>query len=282
MTQNFGTLYIVATPIGNLGDLSQRAIETLQQVDLIAVEDTRHSGKLLHHFNIQTPMIPLHEYNERERSDKLLERLKQGKNIALISDAGTPLISDPGFHLVHSVRKSNIKVTPIPGACAAIAALSVSGLPSDQFVFEGFLSSKQIARLKRLEALKNEVRTMIFYEAPHRIVNMLEDMVSVFGEDRQVVIVRELTKLYETVYDDKLSAVLTCLKAHPKQQVGEFVVLVSGAEKMLTDDAEVERILKILLEECSTSQAAKLAAKITGGKKNALYDLALGLCSSEQ
>ncbi len=274
---NFGTLYVVATPIGNLGDLSLRAIETLKQVDVIAVEDTRHSGKLLHYFDIKTPMIALHEYNERERSDKLLEKLKQGRTIALISDAGTPLISDPGFHLVRTVRENEIRVITIPGACAAIAALSISGLPSDQFIFEGFLPSKQTARLKHLALLKNEMRTMIFYEAPHRVVDALEDMLFVFGEDRQVVIARELTKLYETVRGDKLSVVLDWIKADSKQQTGEFVILVAGSKKAPADDVEIERILKILLEECSTNQAAKLAAKLTGRKKNELYDLALRL-----
>jgi len=270
-------LYVVATPIGNLDDISQRAIDTLKQVDLIAAEDTRHSSKLLKHFNIATKMMSLHDYNEAQQTQQILQKLKQGKSIALISDAGTPLISDPGYHLVSEIRKAKIEVVPIPGACAMIAALSVSGLPSDRFRFEGFLPAKQHARLEYLKNLKTETATLIFYESPHRILKSLQDMITIFGGDRRVVIARELTKKFETVYDDTLQNLLQWFIDHSEQQCGEFVILVHGETKQKTaeiTEKDIE-ILNILLEELSVKQAAHLAAKITGKKKNALYKLAL-------
>jgi 16S rRNA (cytidine1402-2'-O)-methyltransferase len=270
-------LFIVATPIGNLQDISQRAIETLEQVDLIAAEDTRHSKRLLNHLGVTTKMISLHEHNEEKQIAKILELLGQGKSIALISDAGTPLVSDPGYRLVYEVRKSNIDVVPIPGACAAIAALSASGLPSDRFLFEGFLSAKQNARLQHLEKLKSETRTIIFYESPHRISVMLQDLLTVFGSERYVVIARELTKLYETIRGDELSNLIEWFELNTEQHCGEFVVLVKGKQKIkkenLTD--EDKRILKVLLEELPVKQASHLASKITGKKKNAFYKEAL-------
>ncbi len=186
-----GTLYIVATPIGNLKDISQRALETLQSVDLIAAEDTRHSAKLLQHFAITTRTISLHEHNERERAQQLILSLKEGQDIALITDAGTPLLSDPGYHFVRLAREHNLKVSPIPGSCAAIAALSASGLSCDSFVFEGFLSPKSSSRVQHLSTLKNETRTLIFYEAPHRILSLIDDVIKTFGSDRQAVVARE-------------------------------------------------------------------------------------------
>lgn len=270
-------LYIVATPIGNLGDISQRAIDTLKQVDLIAAEDTRHSSKLLKHFDITTKMMPLHDYNEAQQTQKILQKLKQGKSIALISDAGTPLISDPGYRLVAEIRKAGIEVVPIPGACALISALSVSGLPSDKFRFEGFLPAKQHARKEYLQTLKTEIATLIFYESPHRLLKSLQDMVKVFGENRQAVIARELTKKFETIYDDTLQNLLQYFIDHSEKQCGEFVILVHGEakQKIAEITAEDIKILNILLEELSVKQAAHLAAKITGKKKNVLYQLAL-------
>lgn len=270
-------LYIVATPIGNLGDMSARAIEVLRQVDLIAAEDTRHSKTLLQHFVINTPCCSLHDYNERQRVDKLIELMKTGKSIALISDAGTPLISDPGFALVRAVRAAGFQVIPIPGACAAIAALSAAGLPSDRFIFEGFLPAKSSARQQRLENLREETRTLIFYEAPHRILDLIKDMLLVFGVEREAVIAKELTKTYETIYQGNLSELKNWLEADSNHQRGEFVVLLQGVElkeshPICIDPSEV---LKILLEELSVKQAANLAAKITGEKKNTLYELAL-------
>lgn len=272
-----GSLYIVATPIGNLGDFSLRAQQTLQNVDAIAAEDTRHSHHLLQHFQINTPMISLHAHNEQERSLYLLAQLKQGKNIALISDAGTPLISDPGYCLVSLLQKEGIKIVPIPGACALIAALSVSGLPSDRFIFEGFLPAKSSQRRRYLESLRQETRTLIFYEAPHRILGSLEDLVTTLGAERKAVLARELTKTFETLYHDSLGELLNYLQQNPQQQKGEFVVLLHGAtpEAKAGTDAEALRVLDILLTELPTKQAAHLTAAITGARKNELYAIAL-------
>jgi len=270
-------LYVVATPIGNLSDISARAIEVLKRVDLIAAEDTRHSFRLLNHLGIQKPMLSYHDHNEGQQTQNLLEKLKSGQVVALISDAGTPLISDPGYQLVRQAHENNITVIPVPGPCALITALSASGLPSDRFTFEGFLPSKQRARLACLEQLKNESRTLIFYESTHRIVASLEDMASVFGKDRRAVIARELTKTFETLRGDKLGLLCEWVNGDANQQKGEVVVLVRGADALPKDEArvEVEKVLSVLLEELPVKQAAQLAAKITGGKKNALYQLAL-------
>lgn len=272
-----GKLYIVATPIGNLSDITLRAIETLKTVDFIAAEDTRHSGKLLQHYTIKTPMLSLHEHNENVEYKKLLTLLTQGKSIALISDAGTPLISDPGYRLVHEAFKLNILVVPIPGASAIIAALSVSGLPSDRFAFEGFLPAKQAARIKLFEGLANESRTMVFYESPHRIMSTLNDMLAVFGDAREVVLARELTKRFETILADKIRSLRNTLLANPEQQKGEFVLLLAGVHKEDKSAlSEVDlHVLKVLLSELTVMQAAHLAAKITGKKKNKLYQIAL-------
>jgi 16S rRNA (cytidine1402-2'-O)-methyltransferase len=270
---NSGTLFLVATPIGNLGDITLRALETLKQVDLIAAEDTRHSSRLLQHFCIKTPLTSLHDYNEIKSSQFICTKLQQGKNIALISDAGTPLISDPGYHLVKTVRENNFQVVPIPGACAAIAALSAAGLPTDKFIFEGFLPAKTNQQLQHLNELISETRTLIFYESPHRLLQTINNMLAVFGPDRYVVIAKELTKIFETIYGNTLSEVQNWLLIDPQHQKGEFVVLVKGAEKTITINPEILRILKLLEKDLPSKQAATLAAQITGANKNQLYQL---------
>ncbi len=272
-----GVLYIVATPLGNLGDMTPRAVETLSHVQVIAAEDTRHSLPLLRHFGIATPCLALHDHNERERSGELIARLQAGESIALISDAGTPLISDPGYHLVHAAREQGLRVVPIPGPSALIAALSVAGLPTDRFVFEGFLPAKMAARRHRLEALRIEARTVVFFESGHRIVESLGDMVHVFGADRPAVVARELTKVFETIQGDALSGLCQWVQSDLHQQKGEFVVLVQGVIPAENEEttAETERIIRILLAELPVKQAAALAARITGQKRNFLYGMAL-------
>ena len=266
-------LYIVATPIGNLKDITLRALETLKEVDLIAAEDTRHSGKLLQHYDIKTPMISLHDHNEEKCSSLICKKLHLGKNIALISDAGTPLISDPGYHLVKEVTAQGFKIVPIPGACAAIAALSSAGLPTDKFVFEGFLPAKSTQRLKHLSGLANETRTIIFYESPHRLLKTTADMIAVFGPDRHVVIAKELTKTFETIHGNTLIEIQHWLLADPQRQKGEFVILVKGTKKVVTINAEVLRVLELLAKDIPSKKAAALTAQITGANKNQLYRL---------
>ncbi|MCE9686032.1 16S rRNA (cytidine(1402)-2'-O)-methyltransferase [Shewanella sp. AS16] len=270
-------LYIVPTPIGNLGDMSSRAIEVLQGVSLIACEDTRHSGKLLSHFGIDTRTTALHDHNERARAQWIVEQLAAGQSVALISDAGTPLISDPGYHLVSHVRESGFNVIPLPGPCAAITALSASGLPSDRFSFEGFLPSKEKARADKLLALKEDPRTLIFYESPHRIEHSLTTMVEVLGGDRQVVMAREVTKTFETFLCGQVSEVLEKVSADPNQQKGEIVLMVHGFH--LSDDEALPTVainsLKLLCGELPLKKAAALAAQIHGVKKNALYKYGL-------
>lgn len=272
-----GRLYVVATPIGNLGDMVPRAIETLQTVNLIAAEDTRHSGRLLSHFSIETPCIAYHDHSDEQRTVQLVDRLAAGEDIALISDAGTPLVSDPGYRLVRAARERGITVIPIPGSCAMVAALSASGLPSDRFSFEGFPPAKAGARQRWLEALASESRTLIFYEAPHRVLECLGDMVQVFGEHRPAVIARELTKTFETIKSGTLIELKEFVGADSNQQRGEIVLLVQGAPARDASevDAEAERIMTILLEELPLKQAAALGAKVTGLKKNLLYQWAL-------
>ena len=278
-----GVLYVVATPIGNLADITQRALGVLAGVDLICAEDTRHSGHLLQQYQITTKTLAMHDHNERDRAPDIVARLQQGKSVALISDAGTPLISDPGFHLVRLAHEQGVKVVPIPGASAMLAALSAAGLPSDRFVFEGFLSSKAAARKKRLEEMATETRTVIFYEAPHRLLHTLADMVSVFGEDRHVVLARELTKTFETIKGDAVGALLQWATDDPNQQKGEIVLLVKGMEAGDSEEvaAEAQRILKLLMAELPLSQASALAAKITGSKKKPLYQLGLSLTEQQ-
>lgn len=267
-----GTLYIVATPIGNLGDISERALETLRRVQVVAAEDTRHSSKLLQYFNIDTPLISVHDHNEREQVAQLSQRLTAGDSIALISDAGTPLISDPGFHLVKALRAEGFSIVAIPGACAVIAALSIAALPTDRFTFEGFLPHKSGARLQQLQQLRFEQRTLVFYESPHRIAYSLQDMADAFGEERQAVICRELTKTYETVYAGSFAELLQVMTEDANSQRGEFVVLVHGCEQEVEETCLArEQVLDILAQELSPKQASKLAAKLTSFSKNEAY-----------
>lgn len=271
---NAGTLYVVATPIGNLGDMTPRAVEVLQRVTRIAAEDTRHSSGLLRHFGIHTPLLALHEHNEREASVEVIRRLRQGENIALISDAGTPLISDPGFPLTRLAHEAGIRVVPLPGACALIAALSAAGLPTDRFAFEGFLPPKRAARRHALESLAGERRTLAFYEAPHRLLETLQDMTAVFGPERLAALARELTKTFETLRRAPLGELLEFVRDDTDQQRGEMVLLVHGASPPAADALadEPRRIAALLAAELPVKQAAALAAKITGAKKNQIYD----------
>ena len=267
-----GTLHVVATPIGNLGDLSPRAQEILRGVAAICAEDTRHSGQLLAHFGIATPLLALHEHNEEAIAERMVARLLRGESLALVSDAGTPLVSDPGYRLVRAARVAGVRVSPVPGPCAAIAALSVAGLASDRFAFEGFLPAKSAARRERLRPLAAEPRTLVFYESSHRIVESLEDLCAVFGSDRPAVLARELTKLFETVLDDTLSGLLAAVQADPNQRKGEFVLLVQGAgEDADARLAEGRRVYALLGAHMPPSAAARLAAEITGAPRKALY-----------
>lgn len=272
-----GTLFVVATPIGNLDDLSPRARKVLSSVQLIAAEDTRHSGKLLQLIGCNTPMLSLHEHNEQQRSVELLQRLQQGQDVALISDAGTPLISDPGYNLVNELTQHGIRVIPIPGACAAIAALSIAGLPTTRFVFEGFLVAKASKRRERLRELLHEERTLVFYEAPHRCQETLNDMVAVLGGERRIAVCRELTKLHETSYYGDLASLAARASEDPNLSRGELVFVVAGAEPAASEAVAIdaEKLLSLLLEELPASQAAKLTARITGGDRAKLYELAV-------
>ena len=272
-------LYVVATPIGNLDDMTPRAVRVLSHVDLIAAEDTRHSGKLLRHFGITTKMTAFHEHNERNQVPRLIKILRTGKSIALISDAGTPLLNDPGFHLVRAARAADIRIVPIPGACAAVAALSAAGLPSDRFTFEGFPPARRAARRTYFRERARERRTLIFYESPHRIIESLDDMAAEFGAMRPAAIARELTKQFETIRLGGLAELRDWLSQDQNRRLGEFVVLVHGAEKeaMHEMDPDAERILRILMRDLPLSEAAALAAEITGLKKNRLYQRALDL-----
>jgi 16S rRNA (cytidine1402-2'-O)-methyltransferase len=277
LDNKMGTLYVVATPIGNLKDITWRAVEVLKQVDKIAAEDTRHTTPLLNHYSIHKPTLSLHEFNERERVQMILALLRQGESIALISDAGTPLISDPGFHLVREARAQGFAVVPIPGPCAAITALSAAGLPTDRFTFEGFLPAKQEACRHRLEALAHEPRTMVFYESPRRLLGTLQNMVTVLGGARKAVVARELTKLYETILSSTLAELEQHFVAASEQLRGEVVILVAGVDEAASVTRAVipEQVLDVLLAELPVKQAAALASKITGERKNVLYELAL-------
>ncbi|MCY1499986.1 Ribosomal RNA small subunit methyltransferase I [compost metagenome] len=279
-----GTLYVVATPIGNLDDIGARALKVLREVALIAAEDTRHSMRLLQHFGIATPLAACHEHNERDEGGRFLARLQAGDDVALISDAGTPLISDPGYHLVRQARAAGIRVVPVPGPCALIAALSAAGLPSDRFIFEGFLPAKAVGRRTRLEQVREEPRTLIFYEAPHRILECLEDLEAVFGGERQALLARELTKTFETLKGAPLAELRAWVAADSNQQRGECVLLVAGwqaPEGEAAVSAEALRVLDLLLAELPLKRAAALAAEITGVRKNLLYQVALERQKSE-
>ena len=267
-----GTLHVVATPIGNLGDLSPRAQAVLRDVAAICAEDTRRSGQLLAHFGISTPLLALHEHNEEAIAQRVVARLLAGDSLALVSDAGTPLVSDPGYRLVRAARAAGVRVSPVPGACAAIAALSVAGLARDRVAFEGFLPARASARRERLRQLAAETRTLVFYESSHRIVETLEDMAATFGGDRPAVLARELTKLFETVLDGGVSELLTAVQADDNQRKGEFVLVVQGAgEDADARLAEGRRVYALLSAQLPPSSAARLAAEITGAPRKALY-----------
>jgi 16S rRNA (cytidine1402-2'-O)-methyltransferase len=274
-----GTLFIVATPIGNLDDITFRAVETLKSVDLVLAEDTRHSQKILNHFNIKTPVSAFHDYNEREKCNTVVDKLKQGDSIALISDAGTPLISDPGYILVSAAKKNSVNVVPIPGPSALITALSASGIPSDRFSFFGFLPSKQNARIKTLKTFASRPETIIVYESPKRIMATLTDMLFVFGEEREVCLAKELTKTFETILTTNISNLIDYISADPGHQKGEFVLLISSTAKkgQLEFDQQLDRLLPVLCSEMGSSKAAKLAAKITGIDKKYCYQRAIEL-----
>ena len=274
-----GELYLVATPIGDMTDIAPRALDILNIVDIVAVEDKRRSSRLFSHFGIKTPMISYHDHSEEKQVKKIIDELLCGKSVALISDAGTPLISDPGFKLVNAAKDKSIKVSPIPGPCALIAAISASGLPSNRFIFEGFLPAKSIARITKIQNISADSRTIIFYEAPHRILETLIDMIKVIGPSRKIVLARELTKTYETFISGTLKGVLEVIEKDLNQQKGEIVIVLAGADssekKIETQDSK--RILSVLLEDLPLKQAVSLGSKITGVQKNIFYKLALDL-----
>ena len=271
-TTDPGTLYVVATPIGNLADMTPRANQVLAAVDAICAEDTRHTRQLLSAFGLEKPLVALHEHNEGEMAARLVERLRAGQALALVSDAGTPLVSDPGYRLVREVRAAGLKVSPVPGACAAIAALSVAGVASDRFCFEGFLPAKAAARRERLHALVRETRTLVFYESAHRVEESLADLAAIFGAGREAVLARELTKLFETVLGDTLGAIAQRVRGDENQRKGEFVLIVGGcADDTAAILAEGQRLYLKLAEYLKPSQAAKLAAELCGAPRKALY-----------
>ncbi|GAL36426.1 rRNA small subunit methyltransferase I [Vibrio maritimus] len=267
------TLFIVPTPIGNLGDITQRALDVLHSVDIIAAEDTRHTGKLLSHFNIQTRTFALHDHNEQQKAQVLVDKLLAGESIALVSDAGTPLISDPGYHLVTQCRQAGVKVVPLPGACAVITALSASGLPSDRFSFEGFLPAKSKGRKDKFMEIAKAERTCIFYESPHRITESLADMLEVLGPDREVVLARELTKTYETIQGLPLGELIAWIEEDDNRKRGEMVLLIHGHREPVNEELpdEATRTLAILVKDLPLKKAAAATAEIYNLKKNALY-----------
>ncbi len=269
-------LYVVATPIGNLSDITLRALEVLGAADTIAAEDTRNTRHLLQHHGIgDARLLALHQHNERAAAEKVIALLQQGQNVALVTDAGTPAVSDPGAVLVEAVRDAGFRVIPVPGASAAVTALSASGLSSPHFLFYGFLPNKPVARRNALQALAEHPYTLVFYEAPHRILECTQDLRAVFGDEREIVFARELTKLFESIHRCRLGKAMDWLNSDPNNQRGEFVLLVSGATPREGLDAGTERTLALLLEELPLKQAVQLAAKITGANKNELYQRAL-------
>lgn len=272
-----GTLYVVATPIGNLADMVPRALDILKTVALVAAEDTRHSGRLLRHFGIDTRLVSYHDRGEVDQGETVLAALAEGRDVALISDAGTPLISDPGYRLVRAARAAGFAVSPVPGACAAVAALSVAGLPSDRFVFEGFLPARAGERQRRLEVLAHEPRTLIFYEAPHRILETLTDIATVFGAERELVLGREISKAFETFLTGSAAELGARVAADVNQRRGELVLMAAGAPERAPEGDDLDRVLTVLLEELPLKQAVGLAARITGAAKNQLYERALAL-----
>ncbi len=272
-------LYVVATPIGNLEDLGRRGLKVLEAVAVIAAEDTRHTGRLLRHYAIGTPTVSLHQHNEKKVSARLAERLQSGESIALVSDAGTPLLSDPGMHLVRAARSLGARIVPIPGPSAITSALSVSGFPAGRFVFEGFLPAKSAARVRRLREVAGDPRTLVFFEAPHRILETVTDMAEIFGADRRAGIARELSKVFEEIYEARLSEVLAWLESRPERIQGEFVITVEGAGPVAADELGPEdvRLLSVLLEHLPASKASAVAARLTGKNKRELYAQALKL-----
>jgi 16S rRNA (cytidine1402-2'-O)-methyltransferase len=267
------TLYIVPTPIGNLGDITQRSVDILSSVDVIAAEDTRHTGKLLSHLGVQTKTFALHDHNEQQKAAYLIERLQKGESIALVSDAGTPLISDPGYHLVTQCREAGVKVVPLPGACAVTTALCAAGLPSDRFSFEGFLPAKSKGRKDKLKEIEQMPHTTIFYESPHRIMDSLKDMLDVLGPEREVVMARELTKTFETFKKLPLGELIEWVAADSNQQRGEMVLLVHGYRETVAEELspEVIRTLTAIAKELPLKKAAAITAELFSVKKNALY-----------
>lgn len=278
-----GTLYIVATPIGNLGDITLRALDVLKHVDLIAAEDTRHSGILMQHFAIKTKLFALHDHNEQQKSAQIISQLKSGLSIALISDAGTPLINDPGYHLVKECRQQDITVVPIPGACAAITALCAAGLATDRFGYEGFLPAKSKARIDYLNQIAYQTRTLIFYESTHRLMDSLTDMQQVLGDSRTLVLAKELTKTWETIISAPIKQIIDWLNEDPNRQKGEFVLVVDGAPKANDDDIDPDalRLLNLLQQNLPLKTAAALTAEFFGLKKNQLYQMGLDNKSSQ-
>ena len=271
-----GTLYVVGTPIGNVADITLRALHLLSLADAIACEDTRNTSQLLSRYGISKPLIAAHQHNEREVAEKILQRLQAGERIALVSDAGTPGVSDPGAKIVDAIKQAGLPVSPLPGASAAISALSASGLIHDRFYFVGFLPAKAGQRDSTLRSFIHTEATLIFYEAPHRIVDSVQALLDVFGPDRQIVLAREVTKLFEEIQRCPLKEAPAWLKSDAHREKGEYVILLEAAAESASDqDLEARRVLGILLEECSVKQAAALAAQLTGLKKNALYQMAL-------
>ena len=277
-----GTLYVVATPIGNLEDLTPRARQTLAQVDLIAAEDTRHTGRLLSHLGVKTPLLALHDHNEEQAVARVVAALESGQSVALVSDAGTPLISDPGFRLVRAAHRSGIIVSPIPGASAVTAALSAAGLPTDRFCFEGFLPAKKVARKEALESLATETRTLVFYESVHRIAATLADMRQAFGDARNAFIGRELTKMHEQCAQGSLANLSERVDGGTIVGKGEFVIVVAGVEASPGSSIDIDRLLQLLGEKLSAKDAARVAAEISGEKRNALYERLLEIRSQEK
>lgn len=283
MTVESGALYVVATPIGNLEDITARALRVLREVACIAAEDTRHTSQLLRHFGIDTPLLSLHEHNERARLESVVARLRNGDALALVADAGTPSISDPGFPLVRELRRQGLKVIPVPGPSSLLAALSVAGLPTDRFVFEGFLPHKARARRERLQALVREERTLVFFEAPHRIADTLVDLAAAFGAERPAVVARELTKRFEEIHGATLGELPAWLAADPYRSKGEFVLVVQGAAATsAVDTPDHRRLLSALLAELPPGRAVAVAARLTGLRKKPLYDLALALGNRQE
>lgn len=275
-----GVLYIVATPIGNLGDLSRRAVTVLSEVAVIAAEDTRHTRRLLDALGVETPMLSLHEHNERERHQAILDRVVAGEAVALVSDAGTPLISDPGYILVRAARARGVRVCPIPGACAVVAALSAAGLPTDRFAYEGFLPGRRKARDDRLAALRSEPRTLVFYESPHRIGGTLDAIVGQVGSDRELVVARELTKTFETFYQGAAGEVRDQMVADDHGYRGEFVLMLAGqipSEAPAGPGPDADQMLRVLLRDLPVKKAARIASELSGVPKNQLYQRALAL-----